>query len=359
MEIVAKHIRSLKGRKIVVVTGAGISVASGIPDFRSSGGMYERYGEGMFHSDILRSPETGAEFFNFVREMKRAAENAEPSLTHTFITELDKAGKLLRWYTQNIDGLEIKAGVSTERLVQLHGDLSTLECDACRAKLDFEPDDYPHDGPRPECSQCISEQAQRRLENKRIRTIGKLRPKMVLYDEPHPDGDGIARKETKDLNARPKMLLVVGTSLAVHGLKRLVKDFAKHVRENGGISVLINATAPRKEWKSIFDHMIIDQCDRVSKVFLKTLTAAPQSRAQISHPPKIRMRSPSPVYDIVRRRHQDYSPPRPRSPSPVYHIIHRRPSPAFRGRSTSPVRRFKRSSPVKLHNNDNIDHDHY
>lgn len=97
--------------------------------------------------------------------------------------------------------------------------------------------------------------------------IGKLRPGIVLYDEPHPLGDDIGTIETKDLNRKPDLLIIMGTSLKVHGLRKLVKEFAsavhapttspRHASSKTHHKVIfVNKTAPSSEWNGIIDYHI-------------------------------------------------------------------------------------------------------
>lgn len=94
--------------------------------------------------------------------------------------------------------------------------------------------------------------------------VGTLRPAIVLYDEPHPYGDEIGAMCTGDLARKPDLLIIMGTSLKVHGIKKLVKDFAKAVhahpaaaspknKTGGGKVIFVNKTAPGSEWAGIID----------------------------------------------------------------------------------------------------------
>lgn len=103
----------------------------------------------------------------------------------------------------------------------------------------------------------------------RATSVGRLRPSIVLYDEPHPLGDDIGQLTAYDVSRRPDLLLIMGTSLKVHGLKRLVKDFAKvvHGGKKRGLVVFVNATPPSKEWEGIIDVHIEGETDKwVEKV---------------------------------------------------------------------------------------------
>ena len=113
--------------------------------------------------------------------------------------------------------------------------------------------------------------------------IGTLRPAIVLYDEPHPLGDDIGTIQTSDMARKPDMLIIMGTSLKVHGLKKLVKDFAKvvHVAGTGttpngspkaqkswqGKVVFVNKTPPGGEWSNVIDYHVEGETDEwVEKV---------------------------------------------------------------------------------------------
>lgn len=83
----------------------------------------------------------------------------------------------------------------------------------------------------------------------------------MLYDEQHPLGDQIGELQAHDMKRRPDVLLVMGTSLKVHGLKHLIKDFAKVVHDRKGIVVFVNATPPNKEWEGVIDYHVEGDTD--------------------------------------------------------------------------------------------------
>ncbi|WVQ99465.1 hypothetical protein IAU59_006600 [Kwoniella sp. CBS 9459] len=284
-----------KAKKVVVVSGAGISCSSGIPDFRSADGLYSlvksRYpdtfftGKDLFSSGLFSNPETTSIFYTFIAELSLSCLRAQPTRTHHFIKRLESKGKLLRSYTQNVDGLERRLGLESggrgnglkkkgTRNVELHGDLGRVRCVLCFK--DFEAlDEYVElfrQGEAPDCPMCI-ERCQSRINRAaRALPIGTLRPSIVLYDEPHPLGDDIGALTTYDLGRSPDVLLIMGTSLKVHGLKRLVKEFAKSVHtgtgsssssnKKKGVVVFVNATPPSKEWEGIIDYHIQGETDK-------------------------------------------------------------------------------------------------
>jgi NAD+-dependent protein deacetylase SIR2 len=109
--------------------------------------------------------------------------------------------------------------------------------------------------------------------------IGSLRPAVVLYDEPHPLGDDIGTIQSSDLARKPDMLIIMGTSLKVHGLRKLVKEFAKTVHGQNssprnsraktwtGKVIFVNKTPPAAEWGDVIDYHVAGETDMwVNKV---------------------------------------------------------------------------------------------
>lgn len=133
------HIKNCKN--IIIVTGAGISTSVGIPDFRSSGGLYDTIRQ---RFPNMSDP---TDFFNiryFSKEPRPFYEmaseiwpdNFEPSFTHKFMARLGREGRLKRNYTQNIDTLEQTAGINDDKVVQCHGSFSKATCRDCKSKFD-------------------------------------------------------------------------------------------------------------------------------------------------------------------------------------------------------------------------------
>ncbi|KAF5313034.1 hypothetical protein D9619_002938 [Psilocybe cf. subviscida] len=296
-----------KSKKIVVVTGAGISCSCGIPDFRSSDGLYamvkEQYpevvlkGRDLFDAALFRDPTSTAVFYTFISQLKRSIDAAEPAPTHHFIKTLDSKKKLLRSYTQNIDGLEARVGLLSSscheakangkgktkirtkdvRNVQLHGDIHRVRCMACSADFPCSEEHLAlfQKGSAPDCPECLARSEARVARSARAIRVGSLRPGIVLYDESHPLGDDIGAIHTADLGRKPDMLIIMGTSLKVHGLKKLVKDFARTIHVNTKVPVastskrpykviFVNKTAPGAEWSDIIDYHVAGETDHWS-----------------------------------------------------------------------------------------------
>jgi len=124
-------------RKILVFTGAGLSTESGIPDFRSPGGIWEKYDPSDFYFQKLISDETAREkYWQMSTEFYGTIRDALPNQAHLAIKTLEDRGRLLAVVTQNIDNLHHKAGNSPDRIIELHGTVISVSCLSCRKKYE-------------------------------------------------------------------------------------------------------------------------------------------------------------------------------------------------------------------------------
>jgi NAD-dependent deacetylase len=124
--------------RILIFTGAGVSTGSGIPDFRGPHGIWKRR-QPVYYQDFMGSESARLEHWDYKLETWPAFREAKPNVTHNAIVRLEDSGKLLGCVTQNIDGLHARAGTSAERLVELHGTNSFIECQTCGERSDPEP----------------------------------------------------------------------------------------------------------------------------------------------------------------------------------------------------------------------------
>jgi NAD-dependent SIR2 family protein deacetylase len=209
---------------------------------------------------------------------------ANPTTFHHFLRALDNRGLLLRVYTQNIDGLELKAGLHTSieldededppvRCIPLHGTLDELRCQGCGSISKLEA--YYQclkDGRLPECSQCQENAAERAKRGKRPTRVHSMRPNIILYNETHPQGDEIAEVQKKDI-PEIDFLLVVGTSLTVSGTATLVRQFSKALHdkfptknlESPRVIFLNDTFSNPSSWKGTFDGWVETDCQEFAK----------------------------------------------------------------------------------------------
>ena len=125
-----------KSRRIMIFTGAGVSTASGIPDFRGPGGVWTKRTP-VYYDDFMSSETARIEHWDYKLEAWPAFKAARPNEVHHAIVALEKAGKVLAVVTQNIDGLHSLAG--TKSLIELHGTNALVECQTCLWRGDPEP----------------------------------------------------------------------------------------------------------------------------------------------------------------------------------------------------------------------------
>ena len=185
----ADDIRASK--KTIALTGAGISVESGIPDFRSAGGLWSRYDpEEYAHIDgFHRDP---VKIWNMLREIIAVIRAAEPNPGHRALAELEEMGYLSSVITQNVDGLHQAAG--SRRVIEFHGSNRYLICLRCGYRGETEA--FDTDATVPRCPQCDA----------------VLKPDVVFFGEPIP---GDAMREAFEEARQADLVLVIGTSAVV------------------------------------------------------------------------------------------------------------------------------------------------
>lgn len=203
-----------ESRRIVALTGAGISTESGIPDFRSATGLYStqrglRPEYLLSHSCLVREPER---FFDFHRSALLHPD-AHPNRGHRALARLEEVGRLQAVVTQNIDGLHQAAG--SRRVLEVHGSAARNHCVGCGTPQDMAF--VQHSMGVPTCPGCGQ----------------MVRPDVVLYEEMLP---GDVLQAALEAVVDSDLLLVCGTSLTVYPVAGLVQH-------RGGRLVVINRDA--------------------------------------------------------------------------------------------------------------------
>ncbi|GAP84916.2 putative dhs-like NAD FAD-binding domain-containing protein [Rosellinia necatrix] len=278
-----------KKKKIVVIAGAGISVSAGIPDFRSSSGLFATLpkehglkgsGKHLFDASVYKHDSTTSHFHTMVRDLSQLVKDAKPTSFHHFLASLAKEGRLLRLYTQNVDGLETSMEpLSTvvplhpkgpwPKTIQLHGGLEKMVCSKCNEISQFDASLF--EGPQaPLCKGCEeTDNVRTSHAGKRSHGIGRLRPRMVLYNEYNPDEEAIANVFRADLRTRPDAVIVVGTSMKIPGVRNMVKDICKVTRERrAGMTAWINLDSEPSgtDLKNCWDLVVRGKCDDVASL---------------------------------------------------------------------------------------------
>ena len=189
----------LQSQRLVVFTGAGLSTESGIPDFRSPGGVWSRYNPADFDFQNFLAGEASREkYWQMATEMYASIREARPNPAHLAIYELDRLGKLEAVITQNIDGLHEKAGHGADKIIELHGTALHVSCLNCgkRYNRDEIQERIKQGAKAPACDDCR----------------GPLKPATISFGQAMPERE---TREAYRRSAQSDLFLVIGSSLVV------------------------------------------------------------------------------------------------------------------------------------------------
>lgn len=205
-----------QAQRVVVFTGAGISTESGIPDFRSPGGVWTRY-KPVMYQEFLSDHEARKRYWVYKKEFYINMSASKPNAAHLAIARLEQLGKLSLLITQNIDGLHQDAGVSEHKIIELHGTNRWIQCVSCDKKYAAEtmmPQIQQLDVPQCECG-------------------GWLKPATISFGQSMPIREtGEAQRAASDCD----VCLVVGSSLAVQP----AASMPLIAKESGAFLAIIN-----------------------------------------------------------------------------------------------------------------------
>jgi NAD-dependent deacetylase len=203
--------------RILIFTGAGISTASGIPDFRGPGGVWSRR-QPVYYDDFMSSEAARIEHWDYKLEAWPAFRAARPNAVHHAIVKLENAQKVVAVVTQNIDGLHALAGTDPERLVELHGTNLLVECQTCQWRGDPEPffEHFRIHRTPPVCS-CG----------------GFLKPATISFGQ---SLDRIALQRAQEAATHADLVVALGSTLSVYP----AASFPLLAAERGAPYVIIN-----------------------------------------------------------------------------------------------------------------------
>jgi NAD-dependent deacetylase len=232
--------------EIVVFTGAGISTESGIPDFRSPGGLWTRYKPVTFQ-EFMSSEAARIEAWKRRLETYEAHKNAKPNIGHYFVQSLDQKGKLIGLITQNVDGLHREAGLADEKIVELHGNNRRIVCLKCDKS--FDPDEVMKrlvgDFSSPKCDACG----------------GLLKSATISFGQAMPQE---AMRQAQEWTEGAAVFIVMGSSLQVQP----AASFPVLAKRNGALLAIINREpTPLDEYADFVHHGAIGEfCGRFGEM---------------------------------------------------------------------------------------------
>lgn len=210
-----------ESRFLVAFTGAGVSTESGIPDFRSPGGIWSKY-RPVTYSEFLSSSRARHEYWRRYQEMYPPFCQVKPNPAHFALAELENMGLLKGLITQNIDGLHQAAGNSEDNVVELHGRIDITVCIDCGARLDtgLVIDRVNSGEAVPVCEKCQ----------------GLLKPATISFGQELPSDK---LEKAISLSRQSDVFLAIGSSLTVHpaaAMPGLALD-------NGARLIIVNNTS--------------------------------------------------------------------------------------------------------------------
>ena len=207
-----------QSRRAVVFTGAGISTESGIPDFRSPGGIWTRY-QPIYFDDFLRSEEMRRESWRRKFGMENVLSAARPNRGHLAVAQLVRRGLVSHVITQNIDNLHQDSGVPDDQVIELHGNNTYARCLDCHERYEIDPirEAFLRDETLPICDRCG----------------GHVKTATISFGQAMPEREmRLAQEATLNCD----LMLVAGSSLVVYP----AAGFPVMAKQNGAKLVIVN-----------------------------------------------------------------------------------------------------------------------
>ena len=207
-----------RSSNIVIFTGAGISTESGIPDFRSPGGIWTKF-KPMDFSEFMTSEEARVEFWRRKFNIDSEISNAKPNAGHIAISELVSKGKIKKVITQNIDNLHQDSGVPSDKVIELHGNTTYAKCLSCekRYEIDIIKDEFLKTNIAPTCNKCG----------------GIVKTATISFGQSMPEKEMI---EAQNVTLACDLFIAIGSSLQVYP----AAGFPVLAKRNGSKLIILN-----------------------------------------------------------------------------------------------------------------------
>ena len=212
------HDMIASAKRIVAFTGAGISTESGIPDFRSPGGIWTKY-QPIYFDDFMSSEEMRREAWRRKFATDETMKKAEPNAGHRALAKLVEQGRMTAIITQNIDGLHQRSGVPESRIIELHGNSTYASCLDCGHRHELEPikKAFLGNGALPICEKCD----------------GIVKTATISFGQAMPE---IQMARAQDETMACDLFMVLGSSLVVYP----AAGFPRVAKRKGAQLVIVN-----------------------------------------------------------------------------------------------------------------------
>ncbi len=273
-----------QAKNIMVITGAGISTSLDIPDFRSHDGLYSTLRnmgfedpESVFSRDTFEQDPQA--FFSVAAKILPPTDGRYTP-AHAFLRLLQDKGKLLTLYTQNIDGIDLEAGIRRDKLVQLHGSFETATCISCEHRVKGR-EIFPQirKGEVPICAECARERqlridqmvamraqngrsVRRKTQRSSMEPAGIMRPDIVFMGEPP---NPYLKRFERDCT-QVDLLIVMGTSLPVEPVNTMPNRIPPTVPQ---IYIGKNEMFAERSRRLDFDIQLLGECDVVAELLAR------------------------------------------------------------------------------------------
>ena len=201
----------------VVFTGAGISTESGIPDYRSQGGIWDKF-RPVYFDEFMSSKEARTEYWRRWVELYQGIVRAQPNPAHLALAKLHENGLLRAVITQNVDGLHQESGLPAEKIIELHGNTRRIRCMSCRQVIPTEnvQQQLTAGDPAPEC-ECG----------------GYLKPDTISFGQSMPAAEV---EKAAALSRESDFFMVVGSTLLVQPAAHM----PIYAKDKGAFLAIIN-----------------------------------------------------------------------------------------------------------------------
>ncbi len=238
-----------KSKQLIIFTGAGISTESGIPDYRSQGGIWDKF-QPVYFDEFMASEKARIKYWQQRVDMEKSLSVSKPNIGHESIARLYELGFLKTLITQNIDGLHEESGIPKEKIIELHGNTRRVRCMTCKKLISWDKAQVMIDAgdKAPACS-CG----------------GFFKPDTISFGQAMPVEE---TQKAAILSSKSDVFIVVGSTLLVQPAS-LMPEYAKNA---GAFFVIINLS--ETPYDNVCDILIRGNAGEVLKEIVSKVNSA-------------------------------------------------------------------------------------